>query len=50
MTTAEVYLSASISQIEVSGKSVGVEVFSVGMYTNPDDIYKDPSKKALEEV
>eukprot|EP00586_Coscinodiscus_wailesii_P002748 CAMPEP_0172490576 /NCGR_PEP_ID=MMETSP1066-20121228/21052_1 /TAXON_ID=671091 /ORGANISM="Coscinodiscus wailesii, Strain CCMP2513" /LENGTH=534 /DNA_ID=CAMNT_0013259109 /DNA_START=415 /DNA_END=2019 /DNA_ORIENTATION=- len=49
LVAADVYRPAAITQLEVLGKSVGVEVFSLGSEVDPVDIARGAVEKAVEE-
>ncbi|KAL7472211.1 hypothetical protein ACHAXS_012529 [Conticribra weissflogii] len=49
LAAADVYRPAAIEQLQILGKQVGVEVFSMGTDADPADIAKEAVKKAQEE-
>lgn len=49
LAAADVYRPAAIEQLQILGKQVGVEVFSLGADADPADIAKEAVKKAKEE-
>jgi signal recognition particle subunit SRP54 len=49
LVAADVYRPAAISQLEILGKTVGVEVFSLGTQADPVDIAKKAVDKAKME-
>ena len=49
LAAADVYRPAAISQLEILGESVGVDVFSMGTEADPVDIAKEAVKKAKAE-
>ncbi len=49
LVAADVYRPAAISQLEILGKSVGVEVFSMGTDADPVEIARLAVKKAKDE-
>jgi len=49
LAAADVYRPAAISQLEILGKSVDVDVFSMGTDADPADIAEMAVKKAIEE-
>jgi len=49
IAAADVYRPAAISQLEILGKSVGVEVFSMGTDADPVDIAEKALEKAKKE-
>jgi len=49
LVAADVYRPAAISQLEILGKSVGVDVFSMGTDADPVDIAIEAVKKAKAE-
>ena len=49
LAAADVYRPAAIEQLEILGKSIDVEVFSMGTDADPADIAKEAVKKAREE-
>jgi len=49
LAAADVYRPAAIEQLQILGKQVGVEVFSMGADADPADIAKEAVKKAKEE-
>ena len=49
LVAADVYRPAAISQLEILGKSVGVDVFSMGTEVDPVDIAKSAVQKAKDE-
>ncbi|KAG7345068.1 signal recognition particle subunit [Nitzschia inconspicua] len=49
LAAADVYRPAAITQLEILGKSVGVEVFSMGTDTDPVDIAQAALEKAKAE-
>ena len=49
LAAADVYRPAAISQLEILGESVGVDVFSMGTDADPVDIAKQAVQKAKDE-
>jgi signal recognition particle subunit SRP54 len=49
LAAADVYRPAAISQLEILGESVGVDVFSLGTDADPVDIAKQAVQKAKDE-
>ena len=49
LVAADVYRPAAISQLEILGKNVGVEVFSLGTQVDPVEIAKKAVDKAKKE-
>lgn len=49
LVAADVYRPAAIAQLEILGKNVGVEVFSMGTEADPVDIAKSALEKAKSE-
>lgn len=49
LVAADVYRPAAISQLEILGESVGVDVFSMGTDADPVDIARQAVQKAKDE-
>ena len=49
LVAADVYRPAAISQLEILGKNVGVDVFSLGTAADPVDIARKAVDKAKKE-
>ena len=49
LAAADVYRPAAITQLEILGESIGVEVFSMGTEADPVDIAKNALEKAKAE-
>ncbi|EED94755.1 signal recognition particle 54 kDA subunit [Thalassiosira pseudonana CCMP1335] len=49
LVAADVYRPAAIEQLQILGKQIGVEVFSMGVDADPADIAKEAVEKAKRE-
>jgi signal recognition particle subunit SRP54 len=49
LVAADVYRPAAIQQLEILGKSIGVDVFALGTETNPVEIVRDGVEKAKRD-
>lgn len=49
LAAADIYRPAAIEQLQILGKQIGVEVFSMGLDTDPADIAKAAVEKAKNE-